>query len=229
MKNRSLYMIIFILFILIIMNMKLDIENFSTGVTITSKSIINNKFNKNQLCYHINGSNNTPDLQIEHQPNDKIKSYAILLEDIDAPNERDGHWVHWLVPYISIVKETSGVGNINPIIEFPEINTEGKIKMLIGEEQREIIQGLNSWSEASVSGSDASGSDASRTGVVGYRGPCPPSGSIHRYKLHFYCLNGSLRETALNETMTKPTFIRHIINSNMIVYSGEIMGTYIQP
>ena len=214
MKNRSLYMIIFILFILIIMNMKLDIENFSTGVTITSKSIINNKFNKNQLCYHINGSNNTPDLQIEHQPNDKIKSYAILLEDIDAPNERDGHWVHWLVPYISIVKDmgNSVVRNINPIIEIPEINTEGKIKMLIGEEQREIIQGVTSWSD-----------------VVGYRGPCPPSGSIHRYKLHFYCLNGSLRETALRETMTKPTFIRHIINSDMIVYSGEITWTYTQP
>ena len=187
------------------MNMKHDLENFSTSVTITSKSIVNNKFNKNQLCYHINGSNNTPHLQIEHEPNNNIKSYAILLEDIDAPNERDGHWVHWLVPYISIVKDSYN-------IEFPEINTEGKIKMLIGAEQREIIQGSTSWSD-----------------VVGYRGPCPPSGSIHRYKLHFYCLNGSLRETALNETMTKPTFIRHIINSNMIVYSGEIMGTYIQP
>ena len=147
------------------MNMKHDLENFSTSVTITSKSIVNNKFNKNQLCYHINGSNNTPHLQIEHEPNNNIKSYAILLEDIDAPNERDGHWVHWLVPYISIVKDSYN-------IEFPESNTEGKIKLLIGAEQREIIQGLNSWSEASVSGSDASGSDASRTGVVGYRGPC---------------------------------------------------------
>ena len=224
MKNRSLYMIIFILFILIIMNMKLDIENFSTGVTITSKSIINNKFNKNQLCYHINGSNNTPHLQIEHEPNNNIKSYAILLEDIDAPNERDGHWVHWLVPYISIVKDmgNSVVRNINPIIEIPEINTEGKIKMLIGAEQREIIQGSTSWSEAHQHNPPDSF-------VVGYRGPCPPSGSIHRYKLHFYCLNGSLRETALRETMTKPTFIRHIINSDMIVYSGEITWTYTQP
>ena len=46
MKNTILYMIIFILFILIIMNMKHDLENFSTSVTITSKSIVNNKFNK---------------------------------------------------------------------------------------------------------------------------------------------------------------------------------------
>jgi Raf kinase inhibitor-like YbhB/YbcL family protein len=190
--------------------MKKEIEQFSSGVTISSSSIINNKFKRNQLCYHINGSNNTPNLQIEHDPNDKIKSYALLLEDIDAPHDRDGNWVHWLVPYISIIKDE--LGNINPIIEFPEINTEGKTKMNIGVEQREIVQGLTSWDS-----------------VIGYRGPCPPSGSIHRYKLHFYCLNKSLKSHAINEEMTKKKFIREIIDSDMIIYSGEIMGTYEQP
>ena len=84
--------------------------------------------------------------------------------------------------------------------------------MNIGVEQREIVQGLTSWDS-----------------VIGYRGPCPPSGSIHRYKLHFYCLNKSLKSHAINEKMTKKKFIREIIDSDMIIYSGEIMGTYEQP
>ena len=123
---------------------------------------------KNNVCEDRQGNNNTPQITFTHSEDDSIQSYAILLEDLDAPHERDDTWVHWCVPYISIIKDNDVIKNE---VSIPETFTENIDTLKIGEDQREMIQGINSWDK------------------LGYRGPCPPIGSEHRYKLSIWALD----------------------------------------
>ena len=97
------------------------------------------------------GENISPAVTWTRVP-DGTQSFAVVMEDPDAPG---GVFTHWLVYGIPATK--SGLAEGLP--------TEA---MLTGG----ILQGTNSF------------------GTVGYRGPCPPRGSTHRYVLRVYALDG---------------------------------------
>jgi Raf kinase inhibitor-like YbhB/YbcL family protein len=65
------------------------------------------------------------------------------------------------------------------------------------------VQGNNSW------------------GTLGYRGPCPPSGSTHRYFFKLYALD---TELGLASGATKTELLNAM--DGHILYQTELMGTY---
>jgi Raf kinase inhibitor-like YbhB/YbcL family protein len=83
----------------------------------------------------------------------KVKSYAIICDDPDAPA---GTWVHWV--YYNIPSEYN---------ELPENITTSEKPVIGG------LQGVNDFHK------------------IGYEGPSPPGGQIHRYFFKIYALNST--------------------------------------
>ncbi len=111
------------------------------------------------------------------------KSFALIMDDRDAP---DGIWTHWVLHGIpATVRELpDGV----PLQEMvAEVGT----------------QGLNDF------------------GGVGYRGPCPPRGSTHRYFFKLYALDTAL---TLPPRKTKLELLKAI--HGHILARVELMGRY---
>lgn len=57
-------------------------------------------------------------------------------------------------------------------------------------------------------------------GKIGYNGPCPPPGTIHRYYIRIYAL-----DSMLNIASDDPRVILEKASKHVIIY-GELMGTY---
>ncbi len=57
-------------------------------------------------------------------------------------------------------------------------------------------------------------------GKIGYSGPCPPPGSMHRYYIRIYAL-----DTMLSISSDDPRVILEKASKHVIIY-GELMGTY---
>lgn len=198
-------MVILILILLIILSILYfygKAQGFTDGtINITSESFQDgDTFHKDQICYDKGGTNHTPNLTWEHPQDDNVKSYAILLQDMDATHSIDDNWVHWIVSYISITRDNDN--KVTHHVEFPSMVLEGTKTLTIGHEQRKIIQGKNSW------------------GILGYRGPCPPPGSAHNYTLTVYALDIAIEE----EELTLNPFLQKI--KNHILYQGSIYGLY---
>ena len=58
-------------------------------------------------------------------------------------------------------------------------------------------------------------------GVIGYRGPCPPPGSTHHYRILIYALNTSVN---LPSGSTRADLLRTIMGH--VIASGTLIGTY---
>ena len=57
-------------------------------------------------------------------------------------------------------------------------------------------------------------------GKIGYAGPCPPPGTVHRYYIRIYAL-----DTMLSIKSDDPRTILEKASKHVIIY-GELMGTY---
>ncbi len=57
-------------------------------------------------------------------------------------------------------------------------------------------------------------------GKIGYDGPCPPPGSVHRYYIRIYAL-----DSMLSISSDDPRAILEKASRHVIIY-GELMGTY---
>jgi Raf kinase inhibitor-like YbhB/YbcL family protein len=110
------------------------------------------------------------------------KSYALIVDDPDAPS---GTWVHW-VYYNIPANQTTLVEGITRDKEFKDGSRNGE----------------NSW------------------GVMGYDGPCPPSGT-HRYFFKMYALDSVL---ALEPGAKKPELLKAM--QGHILGMAELMGTF---
>jgi Raf kinase inhibitor-like YbhB/YbcL family protein len=110
------------------------------------------------------------------------KSYALIVDDPDAPS---GTWVHW-VYYNIPASQTSLMEGLAREKEFKDGSRNGE----------------NSW------------------GVLGYDGPCPPSGT-HRYFFKMYALDAVL---ALEPGATKPELLKAM--QGHILATAELMGTF---
>lgn len=177
------------------------LETFQNSIEITSSSFSNEGIvDKNNVCGDKDGNNNTPQISFSHPEDDSIKSYALLFEDLDAPHDRDQNWVHWCVPYLNIVKNNDIIKNE---VSIPEIYTEDIDTLKVGEDQRDMIQGINSWDK------------------LGYRGPCPPIGNEHRYKLSVWALDIEIKN---EKRCDKPTLLNSI--EGHIIFDGEMVVKY---
>lgn len=58
-------------------------------------------------------------------------------------------------------------------------------------------------------------------GVIGYKGPCPPAGSTHHYRILVFALNTSVN---LPPGSTRADLLRAIMGH--VVASGTLIGTY---
>lgn len=113
--------------------------------------------------YTCKGKGLSPELNWKNAP-EKTKSFALVVEDPDAPLKT---WVHWVI--FNIPAKVSGLsgspmGQTHELLEdFPrdEKTTEG------------IQQGVNDFKK------------------IGYDGPCPPNG-VHRYYFKLYALDSKL-------------------------------------
>jgi Raf kinase inhibitor-like YbhB/YbcL family protein len=117
----------------------------------------------NNLCENHGGKDICP--EISWTSFEGAKSYALILDDIDLPN--NGIFIHWYIPYISPsinkITELNCSDNINIYenINYSLIDYD-KIKMLMGK---------------------------NTLGKYGYHGPCNPFKVFHRYRFHVFALN----------------------------------------
>ena len=92
-----------------------------------------NMINKKYICKNHNGSNISPKISWNNIKN--TKSYALILEDPDAPS---GNFIHWYIPYIS--PEINQIDSLN--------NKSNKNNFITGR----IIQCKNSLGEIGYHG-----------------------------------------------------------------------------
>ena len=114
------------------------------------------------------------------------QTFAIVMDDPDAPGGTWNHWVLFNLPA--------------DMLALPE--GQPKTAQL----PNGARQGLNTW------------------GVIGYRGPCPPSGPAHNYRFVIYAVDRTLNlpawttrqqlETALSGHVLAESLLTAIYQSN---------------
>ena len=187
---------------MLILKYKQPIERFNTIMTISSNSFEpNNPITQKHACTEKGGSDIIPHLYCTHPRNNEVSSYAIIIEDIDSPHERDQNWTHWVVPYLAITYDDNR--NVTNEFTIPSDTAFTNVNGNIGDEQREIIQGINSWN------------------IVGYRGMCPPKDIIHRYKVSVYALKIKIDNC---NNCTRLNLLNRMEEN--ILYSGAIITTF---
>ena len=127
--------------------MHLSSAAFSEGQTIPTK-------------FTCSGADVSPPLSWSAAPA-TTKSFALIMDDPDAPA---GTWVHWVV-YNIPANDTEFTENA------PYLWAQWRDKV---EQPFPPTQGRNSF------------------GKIGYGGPCPPPGKLHRYFFKLYALDTKL-------------------------------------
>ena len=120
--------------------MKISSDGFAANETIPKK-------------FTCDGPDASPKLNWSEPPA-TTQSFALIMDDPDAPV---GTWVHWV------------------LFDLPA-------------ETRELAEGVAKQEQL------AGGARQGRNdfGKIGYGGPCPPAGNVHRYFFKLYALDGKL-------------------------------------
>ncbi len=153
------------------------------------------KINNDNLCIKHNGKNISPIVSWNSISN--VKSYALILEDPDAPM---GNFIHWYIPYIS--NKITFIDNL--------LNTDniiGNITNNINNTQNiNLIQGYNS------------------TNKLGYFGLCnPETNKYHRYIFTLYGLDNIIPNIKDNLNIRSSKEFNELLNSyNIKVLNYEI-------
>lgn len=113
--------------------------------------------------FSCSGADRSPELAWIGAPKSTV-TFALIVEDPDAPGGRFIHWVAYNIPASTKslpagVPQSPEIGS--GIFVFPEIPGGGR-------------NGMNSF------------------GHVGYNGPCPPPGKAHHYRFHLFALDSKL-------------------------------------
>ena len=160
------------------------------------------------------GQNKSPSLSWTFTSNqyNKIKSYALILQDISAHN-----YIHWYIPFID-----KNIRNIEENIYHYEKNKKNikhfHLQQFYNKNKNiKVKQGLNTH------------------GTYGYFGPCPPIGSgKHEYIFYLFALDGDITKTMNHQNdiykpKTKDEFISlcenngiHIVTTTQKSYFLEL-------
>ena len=145
-----------------------EVKNMNIKINITNFPKLDN------LCANHGGKDKCPEISWSFVKD--AKSYALILDDIDLPN--NGIFIHWYIPYIS--------PSINKIMEI-NCNNHQKIYNnidynLIDYDKIKMLFGKNTLEK------------------YGYHGPCNPFKVFHRYTFHIFALSDIFRMN--NETNT---------------------------
>ena len=132
--------------------------------------------------YTCDGEDISPPLSWGDPP-EGTESFALILDDPDAPV---GTWVHWVLFNIPADKRSLPEG-----IPARDQLSDGS------------LHGQNSWKRND------------------YGGPCPPSGSTHRYVLMLYALDTTLD---LEAGATKRNVLKAM--DGHVLAEGELTGEY---
>jgi len=132
--------------------------------------------------YTCDGDNLSPPLSWDAPPDGTV-SFALILEDHDAPQQRFTHWVVYNLP--------TTIGYLSEGVIHQPILPDGG------------AQGKNDF------------------GQLGFGGPCPPSGTIHRYFFKLYALDTMLH---LAPGASKKEVLTAI--EGHVLESAELMGRY---
>jgi Raf kinase inhibitor-like YbhB/YbcL family protein len=133
-------------------------------------------------AYSCDGQDKSPELNWMNVP-EGTQSFALILDDPDAPGGTFTHWVIFNIP----AGATGLVENSAKIGELPDGSLQGK----------------NGF------------------GAIGYGGPCPPSGSSHRYYFTLYALDTPL---VLASGATKAQVMAAM--EGHVLAEAELMGNY---
>jgi Raf kinase inhibitor-like YbhB/YbcL family protein len=132
------------------------------------------------------GEDSSPPLRWTNAP-PSTKSFALIMDDPDAP---DGTWVHWVLYDLPAT-----LSELAPGVPKTEDGPGGS--------KHGLCWGVNTFDR------------------VGYYGPLPPPGRMHRYFFKLYALDKTLglkaRATA---AQTLAAFSGHVITE------ATLMGTY---
>jgi Raf kinase inhibitor-like YbhB/YbcL family protein len=120
--------------------------------------------------YSCAGRDQSPRLQWTDGPAG-TKSYALIVEDPDAPG---GTFVHWLL-YDYVFDPMLALSRVGPNLQanVPKTATVSLAGLRIAGDPKESVlkQGMNDF------------------GRLGYGGPCPPPGAPHHYLFHVFALD----------------------------------------
>jgi Raf kinase inhibitor-like YbhB/YbcL family protein len=162
----------------------IDFDN--GGLIPLEESCIKKKFGKNknpQLSWNIQKQG--------------IKSFVLIMEDLDAIKVIGKPYIHWFIPYIS-----------SNITSLPSKINQGSSTAIISKNDKGetiMIEGENS------------------NGNFGYIGPCPPKGQKHRYDYHLYGIDIII--TPKKSVYTTEEFEKELYNN--IISHNRIFGYYI--
>jgi Raf kinase inhibitor-like YbhB/YbcL family protein len=143
------------------------------------------------------GANINPALKWKVENKD-IKSFVLIMEDLDAIKVVGFPYIHWFIPYIS--------PNMNFI---PSKQNKGTLMAIVHKDKMGntiMIEGENSSHK------------------FGYMGPCPPKGQKHRYDYHLYGINCTFKPK--KSTYTTNEFQNEMKNN--ILSHDTISGYYIE-
>jgi Raf kinase inhibitor-like YbhB/YbcL family protein len=151
------------------------------GISVSSDAFVQDQ--PIPVRYTCLGDDISPAVSWEGAPTG-TQSFAVIIEDPDAPG---GLFTHWLVYGIPADQSVLPEG-------LPE-------EMVVA---GGIQQGTNDF------------------GTVGYRGPCPPEGSSHRYLLRVYALDGMMNLAGGADRRTFDAVIKgHVLGAGE---TGAVFG-----
>jgi Raf kinase inhibitor-like YbhB/YbcL family protein len=151
------------------MAMNIYITSFEQGASIP-------------VVHTCDGDDVSPLLRWDGEPKETA-SFALIMEDPDAP---DGTFTHWIV--YNLPKDCHELEKTIPIKRHLD---------------NKAIQGKNDF------------------GKIGYRGPCPPRGTEHRYFFRIFALRKKLPPESIN---TGQEFYQSI--NGLVLDKAEYMGRY---
>jgi Raf kinase inhibitor-like YbhB/YbcL family protein len=151
------------------MAMNIYITSFEQGASIP-------------VVHTCDGDDVSPLLRWDGEPKETV-SFALIMEDPDAP---DGTFTHWIV--YNLPKDCHELEKTIPIKRHLD---------------NKAIQGKNDF------------------GKKGYRGPCPPRGTEHRYFFRIFALRKKLPPESIN---TGQEFYQSI--NGLVLDKAEYMGRY---
>ena len=129
-------------------------------------------------------------------------------------------------------KFTCDGGNINPELQIHNVPPEAKSLAIImddpdapsGTFTHWLVWNINPQTEVIKQESIPPGSIEGKNsaGKIGYTGPCPPDGKLHRYFFKLYALNNSIIET---ENIRDKADLESVIDK-LLIEKTELVGIY---